>query len=1269
VVPTCVRVARRALSGFFAANVTVVRCQCTQRDPLNDDDGARLREVRRPRVVVAMLAMAMMRVIVRFAPQHALAASFVLGVVDWRAPAPQRTAQLLSCWCRFRPPARRRPPHSVTMVRERVVCAIWDDDAPPTHVVTRVAVVVDDAQSRVRRSTTTTTTTVEDEDWRASVRGARDDASMTTTSSSSSSSSIWVWTGARDGGIIRWRLGDALASQARNSSSMATLGAVNYCAAHESEIIALVSKGALVVSVDSSSVMCAWEHSVGHCLHMRKIPRNITTVEIVEMNEELVIALGARASGPHACSQVHVCDPLSERVLVLDAPREFSDISKIKFEKNGDICAFDVRGNAYTWTDTGALAAGYGADVATPEPDAFDLTGWSNIAKPIIQSDKDIDSLDSFEYTIDSEMACVDVRGDEANCTVTFKGVTYSLSDRWDAEPNVAVTSCVLAKGGQYAPELSIFGYSNGTIKSKPLSGSDGQVVKFCGHQGAVLSILDWVSDKGQNFLISGGKDGTVRAWDYKTAANVAILRHHQGPVRLILPAPTSARNGNWNDIFITIGDDGVLGLVSANTWVVNFIMPGNGLSVKEIVWNAPRGVLAVLSKDNSLHVWDILTGALERHLTGAAAAAMNNYLREGSFYTTLHDSAGLVQRTWQSARKRLRPIAWRCMQPSILAVTANVSALLEPTKSGLPSHGVKRRGANMSSIRAENLPISGFFNDEEERALHFVLGMLYPSSELDDSIFCKLLPRKSLIAKIAATGARGSVTFDLPGVNSALAISTTRELRLIIMSMIVRIVQVCEGLNLAPYSALAAHVESVGDDADLAFYAQHRMDSIECVREASKQLLRKSLEHALPKALHFPVPHNLLSSEYFKTLDRVVSNHTNHNSSTGLLGLIIASTACVIPDSTMDPSWNAEIPRILLECLQSSEKNIVFTSASLLTEGMHAMNWWRYLPDPNKALEDVFKLSSTIAEKSMNPTESMIYREALSDLLSAFAKASPPYFFTHMNSRLRTLNPEHPAHMLAFMALIRVAQTDVAILQLHAAFLMETVILALNPANSSLRKCCLQGAYALLTELGKSSSMAFHRETQRFAAAMHGAVKGGTLMVIYDLQTATKWRTLEDRHNDSMDKSVDENASDWSNPLSYIVSPEKSVKHSPNVLVDKVKHVSIGSSDSVTDAGELSVKAVSFDADGNQIAAYLDKLSFVYVWDLTTSWRHTFTRGALSLGTSHYMPCVPSEAPLHSHEFGKDSTVAIKCSLTFVKSRQLRLVHGEVDMVFSFVC
>lgn len=103
-------------------------------------------------------------------------------------------------------------------------------------------------------------------------------------------------------------------------------------------------------------------------------------------------------------------------------------------------------------------------------------------------------------------------------------------------------------------------------------------------------------------------------------------------------------------------------------------------------------------------------------------------------------------------------------------------------------------------------------------------------------------------------------------------------------------------------------------------------------------------------------------------------------------------------------------------------------------------------------------------------------------------------------------------------------------------------------------------------------------------------------------------------------------------------------------------------------DSGELSVKAVSFDADGNQVAAYLDKLSFVYIWDLTPSWRHTFTRGALPLGTSHYMPCVPSEAPLNDSDLGRSGESVVDCSLKFVKSRQIRLVHGEVDMVFSFV-
>ena len=246
-------------------------------------------------------------------------------------------------------------------------------------------------------------------------------------------------------------------------------------------------------------------------------------------------------------------------------------------------------------------------------------------------------------------------------------------------------------------------------------------------------------------------------------------------------------------------------------------------------------------------------------------------------------------------------------------------------------------------------------------------------------------------------------------------------------------------------------------------------------------------------------------------------------------------------------------------------------------------------------------------------------------------------------------------------MALIRVAQTHVKTLQTHAVYMMETIMLALNPSNLILRKNCQQTVYVLLTELGKSSSMAFHRETQRFVTAIHGAVKNGTVMTVYDLHSATKWRNLEDSHTDSYDRSSETSSADWSDPLS-LLSPEKHVKHSSNVLVNHA------GSALATDTGQLSVKAVSFDAEGNQVAAYLDKLSFVYVWDLTTSWRHTFARGTLPLGTSHYMPCVPSEAPLDDATLGGSGESSIECSLKFVKSRQIHLVHGEVDMVFSFV-
>ena len=1125
-------------------------------------------------------------------------------------------------------------------------------DAPFAHVVT--ALVVDDVSNRHREG-----------EGEGEGEGERDDDDDGIATTSRANVRTWAWTGARDGAIVRWALevdddGDAL-------------GARQACAGHDDGVEAFARTRRAMVSVDASGGVCAWDRRSGECLHKRFIASGGERVGMVcEREVEFANGVGgvavvvvAEATRRRRCE---VIDPLSDVGVVLEIPQELKKMVEIFVDSSGALGVRDEDGRTHVWSCVGAPAeSGDDESSSAPEASAFDLTGWNNIAKPIVQYIGDVRERDVFHHELDTAIGRVCAQGSEDCCVVSSPAGSFSLADRWESSPsNVVVTSCAPAKGARYAPESYVYGYSDGTICSQPLYGSSAPSTSFRGHDGAVLSLLDWTGDKKESFLLSGGKDGTVRAWDYASSKNMAVLRHHQGPVRWLLPAPMSARDASWNNVFITIGDDGVLGLVSADTWAVNFIMPGNGFGVKEMIWNAPRGVLAVLSKDGSLHVWDILTGVLERHLTGGAVQAMMANLREGSFHVVLHGMLGPAQRQWKYTRRRPQPLMWRCVQTNVFAISADINALLDPASNGLPSHGVKRR-ISLDSIKSSPSVISGSFVDEEVRALHLLLGMLVLSTEgnLDAGIFDEFFANKSRYSDVSVIGAKGSVTFDLPGVRSMKKPSTTRELRLFMAATAIRIVQVSEAVSMAPYVEVMEAVEArnrVVDDADLVFYAWHCMDKVECVRQASKRLLCACLMKSLPPSFELAAPDDLFTCEQFARWDRLTPNSQFGN---GLLGLIISSTACLTPNTTVHDSWNIKISRALLEGLKSPSKTVVLTSAALLTEGIKHSNWMSCLADPNKALEEVFELSSKIMSMSTDPTESMINREALSDVLSAFAGASPPFFFTHMNNRLRSLAPEHPAHMLAFMALMRVAQTNVKMLQVHAAYLMDTVMLALNPSNSALRKSCLQGVNVLLTELGKSSSMAFHRETQRFTAAIHGAVKNGTVMIVYDLQTATKWRTLEDNHTDLTDRATSEAlATNWSNPLGLLTSPENSVKHSSNVLVDHMRSISMDEYDS----GELSVKAVSFDADGNQVAAYLDKLSFVYIWDLTPSWRHTFTRGALPLGTSHYMPCVPSEAPLNDSDLGRSGESVVECSLKFVKSRQIRLVHGEVDMVFSFV-
>ena len=1123
------------------------------------------------------------------------------------------------------------------VMREQTIVA-WGD-VPFVHFVTAVYLdIVNDDASQTRAQAQAST------------------ADRETANDCGETPECWAWTGAKDGGIVRWSLNESAARRVGN------VGAVNHCSGHDAAIVLLVRVWKAVVSIDEAGVMCTWDHFTGLCLHKRaigqkkiKLFRKIS-VKVGE-DDRLVLALICEPHNHRCC----VVDPFSTDSIDLAIPHEIDEIEDLYVDSDGILSVRDKNGRTQGWAKLEGWSAPRGASLDLTSS-AFDLTGWSDSGESIIQlwNESNISPLqdqESFDYSYSTPIGCIQVKGNETSCVISLPTDVFSLADRWNSKESITITSCAPSNGEHYAPESRIYGYSDGTIRLYPLLGNSDKLSVLSGHDGAVLSLLQWVRHDNERFLISGGKDGTIRAWSYlHNPVNVAVLRHHQGPIRSILPVPTNIRDASWKHMFITIGDDGVVGLVSGNTWTVNFTMSGTGSMVKEMIWNAPRGILAVLSKDESLHIWDILTGVLERHLTGRSASMMMDSLRDGSFHVSLYGSVDLPCGQWKYKRKRSRALEWRSAQ-NIFSLSVNMDSLLEPASHGLPTRGNKRQIVDVQT-QSELAPMHKSFGDEELRALHLLLGVYTATfDKLRDQIYDQFSTYSLRGINIGLPGSHGAATFPLPSVRSC-GSSFACENSLISVAIIMRIIQLCEESDVSQCYALLQTIEDVielSEEEDLLFYAKYFVHEIDCVRRASKRSLSACLKKSVPSCFHSPAPEDILNCRQFAEWS---GSSLTADFSHEFLGLIISSTMCLTTGATVHDTWHSQVACALLKNLQSSSKTVAFTSASFLTAGIKQLNWSSRLPDSDKTLNDVFRLCSSALLTSTSPTESMMKRETLSDLLAAFIGTSPCSFFKHMNNSLCTLKADDPAHMLALMALIRVAQTNIQILKVNCTHLMETLMIMLSPSNAALRQHCQQGVYALMVELGKSSSMAFHRETHRFALANDESGKNGTVLVIYDLQSATKWRMLEGNRTNQGDSSaaVDE----WSNSLNLLSHTKQHSDRAPgsdNTMTESFEHK--------RGMSELSVKAVSFDSEGNQVAAYLDRLCFVYIWDLTPSWRQTFSRGALSLRTSYEMPCIPSEQPLNDTK--SSNTSDVNCSLIFVKPRQLHLVHGNVEMVFSF--
>ncbi|KAM9223944.1 WD repeat-containing protein 72 [Leptosomus discolor] len=145
------------------------------------------------------------------------------------------------------------------------------------------------------------------------------------------------------------------------------------------------------------------------------------------------------------------------------------------------------------------------------------------------------------------------------------------------------------------------------------------------GHSSRVTCLL-YPHDKSVRFdpswLLSGGQDSVVICWDMFTGGILHQFSLQSGPVIELLPSPENYKLKDHSTVYCVCSDHSVA-LLHLQKRVCLLHARKHLFPVKKIKFDPVENILIVGCEDDSVYIWEIETGTLERHETGETAKAI----------------------------------------------------------------------------------------------------------------------------------------------------------------------------------------------------------------------------------------------------------------------------------------------------------------------------------------------------------------------------------------------------------------------------------------------------------------------------------------------------------------------------------------------------------------------------------------------------------------------------------------------------------------------
>lgn len=223
------------------------------------------------------------------------------------------------------------------------------------------------------------------------------------------------------------------------------------------------------------------------------------------------------------------------------------------------------------------------------------------------------------------------------------EGIIDHLCDSKDGIENAVVTSSV------YIPSLDklVCGCENGEIFITPgletararllenvsLKGNLPHKV-LNGHSSRVTCLLYPHGNSVRfdpSWLLSGGQDSTVICWDIFTGKILHRFSLQSGPVTELLRSPENCKL-QYHSVVCCVCSDHSVAVLHLQKKVCLLHARKHLFPVKKIKFDPMEGLLIVGCEDDSVYVWEIETGTLERHETGEIAKAILSSIGDSEY-------------------------------------------------------------------------------------------------------------------------------------------------------------------------------------------------------------------------------------------------------------------------------------------------------------------------------------------------------------------------------------------------------------------------------------------------------------------------------------------------------------------------------------------------------------------------------------------------------------------------------------------------------------